>query len=191
MTTLDVGCGRAKTPGAVGIDREPHPEVDVVHDLDAFPYPFPAGAFDRIVMRHCLEHLQDVVRVIRELHRIAAPGATVDIEVPHFSSCDAYTDVTHRHFFGYRSFDYFTGHGLHDTHRYGGGWFEIAERRLHFWPWRGESRIVPHRLLGVEWLANRHPTFYEKFLAFVFPARALSVRLVALERPPADNPPVA
>jgi SAM-dependent methyltransferase len=181
VKALDVGCGRTKAAGAIGIDIEPHPGVDVVHDLDRFPYPFADGEFDRIVASHSLEHLADVVRVLEELHRIAAPGAVVEIEVPHFSSCDAYTDVTHRHFFGYRSFDYFTEAGLYGVHRYRKGRYEIAARHINFWPLRGDSRIVPHRLLGIEWLANRHPTFYEKFLAFVFPARSLSVRLVPVK----------
>jgi SAM-dependent methyltransferase len=181
MKVLDVGCGQAKTPGAVGIDIEPHPGVDVVHDLDRFPYPFADSEFDRIVVSHSLEHLADVVRVMQELHRIAAPGAVVEVDVPHFSSCDAYTDVTHRHFFGYRSFDYFTQTGLHGVHRYRKGIYQIAARHISFWPLRGNSWVVPHRLLGIEWLANRHPMFYEKFLAFTFPASVLSVRLVVVK----------
>jgi len=44
---LDVGCGRYKIPKAIGIDRCKFPEVDVVHDLDKYPWPFEDNAFDR------------------------------------------------------------------------------------------------------------------------------------------------
>jgi len=181
MTVLDVGCGRAKTPGSVGIDIEPHPGVDIVHDLNQFPYPFGPDEFDRIVARHCLEHLENVVKVMDEFHRVVKARGLVEIEVPHFSSCDAYTDVTHKHFFSYHSFDYFTKEGLHGVHRYGRGSYEIASRRIHFWSLTGESRIIPHRLIGIEYLANHHPVFYEKFLAFTFPAKSLLVRLVVVK----------
>ena len=38
---LDLGCGLRKTPGSVGCDMISLPSVDVVHDLNSFPYPFP------------------------------------------------------------------------------------------------------------------------------------------------------
>ena len=45
---LDLGCGRNKVPGAIGLDLFPVPGVDVVHDLEAFPYPFENNSFDEI-----------------------------------------------------------------------------------------------------------------------------------------------
>src|SRR5437773_9127858 len=35
-------------------------------------------------------------------------GALIHITVPHFSCSNAFTDPTHRHYFGYSSFDDFT-----------------------------------------------------------------------------------
>lgn len=43
---LDVGCGPNKTPGAVGIDALPLEGVDVVHNLNQFPYPFESNHFE-------------------------------------------------------------------------------------------------------------------------------------------------
>ena len=40
---LDVGCGSKKYPGAVGLDLSADTDADVVHDLDAFPYPLEDG----------------------------------------------------------------------------------------------------------------------------------------------------
>lgn len=177
MRVLDVGCGPNKRPGAVGIDRVACPGVDVVHNLDQFPYPFPDGAFDRILFNHSLEHLRDIVAVMAEVHRIGAAGALVEIHTPHFSSADAYTDITHLHFFGMRSFDYFTAGGMynyyHPTAR-----FEIVEQELIFWVLSDRwLSIIPHRWLGIRWFAHRFPTIYERFLAWIFPARALRMVL--------------
>ncbi len=36
---LDVGCGVKKWPGATGLDISADTEADIVHDLNAFPYP--------------------------------------------------------------------------------------------------------------------------------------------------------
>jgi predicted SAM-dependent methyltransferase len=57
MKTLDLGCGIHKFPGSVGLDVVPLDTVDVVHDLNAFPYPFEPNTFDAVRMTHVVEHL--------------------------------------------------------------------------------------------------------------------------------------
>jgi len=54
---LDVGCGQRKLPGAIGLDRVALPGVDVVHDLNVLPYPFPDNEFNEIYARHVIEHV--------------------------------------------------------------------------------------------------------------------------------------
>jgi SAM-dependent methyltransferase len=156
---LDLGCGRHKAPGAVGLDRSPETAADVIADLDRFPYPFRDSSFDRIVCRDVLEHLADTLAVMGELHRIGRPGGRVEIRTPHFSSCLAYADPTHRHVFALQTLDHLTGAvatpGYHAR-------FEIVSGRLAFWR-------LP-RLLGLAGLANRWPVPYEKLFAFWVPA---------------------
>src|SRR4051794_17075979 len=84
-TVLDIGCGPNKVPGAVGVDCLALPGVDVVHDLDSYPYPFAADSVDEIHAYHVLEHVPDVMATMEELWRISKPGATVHIRVPHFT----------------------------------------------------------------------------------------------------------
>ncbi|MFA5184298.1 MAG: methyltransferase domain-containing protein [Patescibacteria group bacterium] len=105
---LNLGCGREKLAGYTGVDRIKTPAVDVVHDLDVFPYPFPDNAAEEIMLDNVLEHLDDVIKVMAEIYRLAAPGALVKISVPYFKSNSAFTDPTHRHFFSETSFKYFT-----------------------------------------------------------------------------------
>src|ERR1044071_589254 len=70
---LDIGCGSAKFPGAVGLDISADTDADVVHDLDVFPYPIADGSFDQILMQDVIEHVAQPIRVFEELHRIARP----------------------------------------------------------------------------------------------------------------------
>ena len=62
---LNFGCGTRIMKGYVNLDIVKHKGVDVVHDLNKFPYPFKNGEFDEIYARFILEHLGDLVKVMR------------------------------------------------------------------------------------------------------------------------------
>lgn len=155
---LDVGCGSAKWPGAVGVDISPGTDADVVHDLDEHPYPFENDSFDQILMQDVIEHVAEPVKLMEELHRIARPGAHIQLRTPHFSSVLAYGDPTHRHYFsriGIESlaqprFEHYT-----DVR------FRILHITLDLW--------FPFRALGIGRFANRFPGPYEAYFAFRFP----------------------
>ncbi|PIE29839.1 SAM-dependent methyltransferase, partial [candidate division KSB3 bacterium] len=99
MKVLDIGCGRKKVSGAVGVDLNPRTDADVIHDLNVFPYPFQDGEFDEVYCDSILEHLENFFQVMEELHRVTVAGGIIRVKVPHYTSFDAYTDPTHRHFF--------------------------------------------------------------------------------------------
>lgn len=85
MKKLNLGCGQFKKDGYINLDISPLSKADVIHDLDSFPYPFNANTFDLTEADHLLEHLSNPFQVMVELHRIAKPGETIHIRVPHFS----------------------------------------------------------------------------------------------------------
>lgn len=189
---LDVGCGPYKVRGATGIDHVSAPGVEVVHDLDNFPWPFGEASFDRAVCRHSLEHVGNVVRTIDELHRILRPGGSLEILAPHFSSDNAFSDVTHRWFFGYRSMDDFCANRS-AKYRLGKANFELEEVRISFLQaavfanereephsFHG-SKLNPFKLVGIESLVNWFPRSYEHFGAFIFRANEVYYRLHALK----------
>jgi SAM-dependent methyltransferase len=124
-----------------------------------------------------IEHLTDVVRVMEELHRIARAGARVIIITPYFSSVDAFTDPTHKHYFSARSFDYFTG----DFPAYG---FYSSDARflkrsveIKFWALPRLGHIHPQHFFGMHWLACHVPSIYERFFAYSFPAQFIRFEL--------------
>ncbi|MBP7119294.1 hypothetical protein KBA63_04375, partial [Candidatus Woesebacteria bacterium] len=49
---LDIACGQNKTPGFFGVDIAPGEGVDVVWDLEQFPWPFPDNSVDEAVCNH-------------------------------------------------------------------------------------------------------------------------------------------
>lgn len=172
MDVLDLGCGNKKRPGAVGIDVNPETDADVVHNLDTFPYPFSNDSFDEVVADNVIEHLDDVIAVMEELHRITRPGGTVTIIVPYFRSRWASLDPTHRHFFGVESFSYFDPDHVHST------LYNYSKARF-----RPESVIfnesIPVRRCRrlVRALANRWPLRYEVHLSHLIPLDDLTFRL--------------
>jgi SAM-dependent methyltransferase len=166
---LDLGCGRNKRPGAVGLDRDPRSGADVRGDLNARGLPFRDGVFDEAQLAHVIEHVQDVVALMAEVHRVCKPGARVTVRTPHFSSIHAYTDPGHRQRLARGSMDQVRKDLAPDRP------IEVLRKEILFhagwWAW-------PARL--IYWLS---PHKYEQFFAFAFPARELAFELRILERP--------
>jgi hypothetical protein len=163
MERLNLGCGHFKEAGFVNVDRDGGVNPDVVHDLNALPYPFESDRFDEVRADHVLEHLQDPFGVMCEIWRIARVGARVTIRVPHFSR--AMTHGDHRHGFDF-SFPAYFSPGT----QYSGGCracpFALERMRLHWFgqpAWKRQVMPVAvfhvMRVLGtcIDWLANLSP----------------------------------
>jgi SAM-dependent methyltransferase len=130
--SLDIGCGRNKTSGCIGIDRIALPGVDIVHDLDQFPWPFADDEFSVIYANHFLEHVSYILETLGEIHRICAPGGRLIVRVPRYASDNFHTDLTHKVAFGYRSFDQFSINGKTSYDFNAPFKFEILRRRIKF-----------------------------------------------------------
>ncbi|WML66570.1 MAG: hypothetical protein METHP_00005 [Methanoregula sp. SKADARSKE-2] len=115
MKYWDLGCGNRKKGEAVGIDINPDSSADVIHDLNAFPYPFEDSSFNEIYADNVIEHLDNVIKVMDEIYRISRPGGIIIIKVPYFRSRYAFIDPTHKHYFTVESFTYFDPAHIHHT----------------------------------------------------------------------------
>lgn len=128
---VNLGCGKVRIPNSIGVDRvEIKNYVDVVHDLDITPYPFKANSVDEIHFYHVLEHLQNPIKKLEELHRILKPDGIMYMRVPHFSSMGAFTDLTHVRPFGYYSFDCFEKDNY--QHFYTNAQFKILKKEIKY-----------------------------------------------------------
>lgn len=161
MRILDVGCGIHKYPGAIGIDRNPATDADVLCDLDRAPYPFRDSSFDRLLAIHVIEHLSDVIGAMEEFHRLVRSGGRVHIETPHYTDFSSFCDPTHRSHLNSFSFRYFGpdhgGFGYYSKAKFNE--ISIRVKLLSLWKW-----------LGVEFLVNHFPRyrkFWEHYLCYI------------------------
>jgi SAM-dependent methyltransferase len=66
--------------------------------VNVYPWPFEDSSVSEVHCSHFLEHLDGVerVRFFNELYRVMSPGAKASIVTPHWASCRAYGDFTHK-----------------------------------------------------------------------------------------------
>ncbi len=184
---LHLGCGRTKHPQALGVDATMDSAADVVWDLDRMPWPLPDNAFDRIYLVNVLEHLDDVIATMEEVHRVGRPGCLVTILVPYASSYHLWTDPTHKRGFMARSFQYFTEafaaqHFAYSTARF--RQLEVTLDRHEPWPpdeawiWQYRPKWFDRLILR---FINRHKMLYEQRFMYWYPVRNIFYRL-AIEK---------
>lgn len=171
--TLNLGCGEKHLANAINVDSQSDTNPDVAHNLNDKPWPFSHNQFREVIAFDVIEHLDDFITTMEEIHRIAQNGAIVRITVPHFSCANAYTDPTHRQLFGYFSFDYVTGDS--DLQHYTRVRFRKHHRQIIFQPSLLNKLVLR--------LANRYPAAYEQRWAWIFPAWYLYFELEVQKTP--------
>lgn len=130
VVRIDIGCGRSKFKGTLGVDIVPLPGVDVVADLTR-GLPFKDSSISEIYTSHTLEHVDNLPAVMEEIWRVCKPNALVHIWVPH-ASCPFVTwiDPTHRRGMTIETFSYFNPATNHLSY-YSKARFEIVHARLN------------------------------------------------------------
>lgn len=169
MKKLNLGSGQFKKAGYINVDWDEKANPDVRWDLNTFPYPFRDNEFQEIIAEHSLEHLQNVLGTMKELHRILAVDGILIITVPHFSR--GFTHPEHKSGFDVTFPLYFN-----PTFRggYTGTPFVLATMKLH---WLGQKPFkkeffglmyYPLRFLDIiyNFLANISPSFCSRFWCY-------------------------
>lgn len=121
LLRLDLGCGKNRKQGFIGVDAIAFEGVDQVLNLvereapkpykydgaatawagmqlPFKPWPWADGSVEEVHSSHFLEHLtgEERVHFFNELYRVMIPGGKATISVPHWSSERAYGDPTHK-----------------------------------------------------------------------------------------------
>ncbi len=106
---LDIGCGENKQSGFVGIDARALLGVDIVHDLEIFPWPLPDNCCLTIVGSHIIEHIKPwlTISLFDELWRIMRMGGQLALSTPYAGSPGFWQDPTHCNGFNEATFQYF------------------------------------------------------------------------------------
>jgi SAM-dependent methyltransferase len=96
---LDLGCGANKNPGFLGIDYRALPGVDIVHNLEKFPFPLPNECASLAVASHVVEHLDPhggkFIEFMNEVWRLLKPDGEFWIAAPYAGSPGYWQDPTH------------------------------------------------------------------------------------------------
>lgn len=169
---LDLGCGKKKRPGAIGVDNSSRHNADVIHDLNLYPYPFDTNFADIVYLDNVLEHLDEPLKVMGEVHRITKTGGLVKVIVPYFRSVWAFIDPTHKTFYTVESFSYYDpDHIICKRYDYVDTRFKVV-------------KIVFNETLQNSWLkkivikfANKYPLKYEAYFSSIMPLDDISFYL--------------
>lgn len=105
---LYLGCGQDKLDGFIGVDIAKTPTVDMLLDLEKFPWPWEDNSVETVVLIHTLEHIANIVDFMNELYRVMAPGGKVAVVGPHAQSYGCWQDPTHERAINEKFFQYFS-----------------------------------------------------------------------------------
>ena len=180
---LNLGCGSHSREGWVNLDIAAQPGIDVVHDIENLPLPFPDNHFDEILAQDILEHVE-YIPVLKDLHRILAPGGRLHLRVPHYTSRNNFTDPTHKKQFSVSTFDYFAKGTYIWEKKQGEFYFDFVFDRIEYLKLnfdKTSARIFRWRKL-MEWWVNSSPRRRLKYemtgRCYLIPASDIEIILV-------------
>lgn len=104
---LDLACGERKQEGFLGVDVKGVKDVDIVANLEAYPWDFESDSVMEIRASHYLEHTKDIKSFMEECYRILAQGGIATFTCPYYTSIRATMDFTHTRFISENTFLYF------------------------------------------------------------------------------------
>jgi len=171
MKKLNLGCGKdikSNKEGWINLDEIKAPGVNIIHNLNKFPYPFKKNEFDYIFCSHILEHVKDLKKTFKELVRITKNNGIIKIRSPHFSSGVTYMDPSHKTFFSYFTFNFLF---LYDNS--GKKNFKIKKRNFNF---TRTKFIFLNPIINP--LLNLSPMMYERFFCWIFPTSEIIYEII-------------
>lgn len=94
---LDIGAGESRRRGFVTMDKRPLEGIDIVHDLEDFPYPLKDKSCLTIVGSHIIEHIKPwlMLDFMDELWRILKLDGQLALSLPYGISRGFQQDPTH------------------------------------------------------------------------------------------------
>lgn len=119
LPPLKISLGAGMEPeledGWINVDIVKLDNIQVVHNLMHFPYPFPDSSAEYIKAKDLIEHLSShlpdgrstMLAFIEECYRILKPKGTLWIQTPKYDADFMWIDPTHVRGFDPRSFDIF------------------------------------------------------------------------------------
>lgn len=96
MLKLNIGSGYVRIPGFLNVDHDPLVKPDYLCDLENLKLPLEDNSVDEVYAHHILEHIgPGFFQLMKELYRVCAHDAILDIKFPHHRSEIWFGDPTH------------------------------------------------------------------------------------------------
>jgi SAM-dependent methyltransferase len=129
---INLGAGSDILTGYVNHDLVHLPGIDVVHNLNKYPWPWAYGSVEEIKMYDVLEHLDDFMKAMEEIFRVLSPGGRCRVSVPYWNAWCAYADPTHKRGFHEITFRFFDPGSVYCQERsyYTAARFNIVEEKF-------------------------------------------------------------
>lgn len=115
---LDLACGDNKKEGFIGVDMVETSSVDIIHNLNIYPWPFEDNSVDEIYCSHYIEHIphnvnngdnrDGLIQFMDEVYRILKTEGKINIIAPYYKNERAFGDPTHCRYIGDLSFLYWS-----------------------------------------------------------------------------------
>lgn len=178
---LNLGGGLRPLQGHFLLDLVDLPGVDVQADLNEPLDKLPTGSVEAVHCRHLLEHIDNLLPLLEELHRVVRPGGEIDIRVPHFSNPYGYSDPTHVRFFGLYSFYYFADHDEQPRRKvpafYSRCRFQVKQIHIRLMHATWFDKVVRTVLQPLINRSSGWQDWYERRLCRLFPANEIQYRI--------------
>ncbi len=104
---IDLGCGYRIQPGYIGLDNKQLPGVEIVCDLNEV-LPLENDTVDYIIASHSLEHIDDLLKTMKEIYRICKHKAIVCIVAPYYNTSLNLANPYHKQVFNEHTPRFFT-----------------------------------------------------------------------------------
>ncbi len=106
---LDIGAGETRRPGFVTMDKRSLEGIDIVHDLEVFPYPLDDEICLTIIGSHIVEHIKPwlMLDFMDELWRILKFKGQLALSLPYGVSRGFQQDPTHCNICNEATWQYF------------------------------------------------------------------------------------
>ena len=172
---LDIGCGKEKVLGSIGIDFN-NSFADVLHNLNHFPYPFEDSEFDEVHIRSTLFLLENPVHVMEEVYRISKNHSRIVIVQPYFRSVWNHVDPWIKNFGTVHSFAFYDPEDPICL-RYKYSQARFALKSVYFDEGLSNTGLLKKLIRK---LANRWPRKYELYFSHIFILDRITHHLIKL-----------
>lgn len=91
---IDLGCGKVKEEGFIGIDKIRHENVDIVFDLESSSWPLPDGCATLVMARNIVEYIEPrkFIQFMNEIWRILKIDGQLLILTPYSGNTAWHSD---------------------------------------------------------------------------------------------------